>query len=633
METPTPDPHSGIVLDARYVLGDRLRSDASGSAYLAHDRATEHTVVVTVMHSWLVGDQAAVHAFEGRAQNLGAVSHPDLARFLGHGRDGDRVYAVNEYLPGETLGHALGGGGLRYAPHAALKIVASVLAALDAAHAQGLVHGGLVPERVVVDGRGGARLTGFPLLFDDAEDEGPDTRTDVRAVGLLLYMLITGERVAFDDARPLRPSSVVEALTPDLDMLVANATDPNPRYRPRDAGQYLTLVEQVLRALDRSAARSGADDTRPIPIAASNALAVPSSGTVAVIEPDRVPLWRRVPVLVGVGVLIVALFAAGWTLVPAEAEATLPDVTGATADEAEARLEALGLNLVIGYRDDYHDTVDPGGIAGSVPGPGSVVSFGDEVLLSLSVGPRFAPVPDVIDGNENEARDTLREAGFTRIEVVQEHSSERLPGTVLATEPEPGAEGDREEEVVVHVSEGIIVPSLDGLTGDEAADTLVEVGLTPVTVEEYHETVQDGDVSGQDPEPGSILPEEGRVTVTLSLGPDPEEEEEEEEEGEPSESPSETSSDEQVDESDDDDRDDGRGNGHGGGGPGGGGGGGGGGGQGDSCSAPSWDPGTTYDAGDRVSHQGREYEARWWNRDSPPDPDAVWGPWSDLGRC
>ncbi|CAL9489981.1 Serine_threonine-protein kinase PK-1 [Nocardiopsis dassonvillei] len=622
METPTPDPHSGAVLDGRYALGELLRSDASGSAYPAHDLATGDTVVVTVLHSWLVGDDSVVHAFQGRAQHLEAVSHPGLARFLGQGRDGDRVYAVTEYLHGETLDRALGAGDLHYTPHTALGIAASVLEVLDTAHAQGIVHGALAPDRIVVGEDGGVGITGFPLLFDAAEDEAPDTRTDVRAVGLLLHLLLTGERVTPDEVRPLRPSALIDSLPPDLDMLVANATDPNPRYRPRDAGQYLTLVEQVMRSMARPLDEGDAGTTRPIPIVAAAPAEPPADGGR---RGHRAPSRRRVPLLAAAaGLLVAVLLAAGWALLPGEPEATLPDLAGTTAEEAEARLEALGLDLVIRYRDTYDDTVDPGGVARSDPRPGAVLSPGDQVLLSLSVGPRLVAVPDVVGGSENEARNSLREAGFTRIEVVQEHSAEEMPGTVLATEPAAGEEGDREADVVIRVSEGTLVPALDGMTGEEATEALTRIGLTPVVVEEHHETVEEGNVSGQSPEPGSILPEEGEVTVTVSTGPEPEEEEEgEDEDDTPSQAPEQPSG--------DDDRDEtpetgptgnGGGNGHGNGN-----------GRGDSCSAPAWASGTTYQEGDTVSHDGREYEARWWNTDSPPDPSSLWGPWSDRGRC
>ncbi|PDP87500.1 serine/threonine protein kinase [Glycomyces fuscus] len=620
METPTPDPLFGITLHERYILGKRLRSGASGTVHVAHDLGGDQTVTVTVLHPWLVGDHGAVHAFVDRAQTLEGLSHPGIARVLGHGRDGEHVYAVGEYLPGQTLAEALGegGGGLRYPVQAALAIVAGVLTALDAAHGAGVVHGALDPHTVVVDGEGGVRVTGFPLLFDAEEDAGPETRTDVHAVGRLLYTLTTG-LPADPEAHPLRPSAVVPGLPPDLDMLVANATDPNPRYRPRDAGQYLTVVEQVLRSLPGTPADPADVETRPIPVITDEPRESREDGAAPV------PLWRRVPVLVTAGVLVLVLFAAGWALVP-DSRVALPDLVGASTEQAEERLAGLGMDLAVRFEEAYSDTVGAGAVADSTPAPGSDVERGAEVLLHVSTGPQFSEVPDVVGGTENEARDTLRQAGFTGIEIVQEHSPDQPPGTVLATEPAAGEEGDREEPVVLSVSEGVIVPTLVGMGQEEAASALAGLGLVVQVTEEHHDTAPAGEVSGQTPEPGTILPEEGSVALTVSLGPEPEEEEEEEaEESEEEASPS----GEDDDRGDRDDQDDrggrgGRGEGNGGSG--------GGRGDGGSCDAPQWDEGTVYDTGDRVQHEGREYEARWWIQGHPPSSDQ-WGVWADRGSC
>ncbi|MFD6952403.1 serine/threonine protein kinase [Nocardiopsis sp. TSRI0078] len=604
METPAPDPLFGITLHERYILGKQLRSGASGTVHVAHDLSADQTVTVTVLHPWLVHDHGAVHAFLERARTLEELRHPGLARILGHGRDDDHVYAVTEYLQGETLAHTLGGGGLRYPPHVALTIAAGVLAALDVAHGAGVVHGELDLDKVVVDGEGGVRVTGFPLLFDAEEDAGPETHTDVHAAGRLLYTLMTGVPVD-PDAHSLRLSSAIPEMPSDLDMLVANATDPNPRYRPRDAGRYLTVVEQVLRSLSGPPADLAADDTRPIPVITD----APEEH-----RRDRggpVPLWRRVPVLVGAGVLVLALFAAGWALVP-DGRAELPDLVGASAEDAEERLAALGLELTVRFDEAYSDTVGPGAVADSTPSAGSTVERGAEVLLWVSAGPQFVEVPDVVGGTENEARDALRQAGFTGTEVVQEHSAEEPPGTVLSTEPEAGREGDREEPVVLHVSEGVIVPTLVGMAQADASAALAALGLTAEVVEEHHDTVIAGEVSGQAPEPGTILPEGGTVAVTVSTGPEPEPEPEEtEEEASPSE---------------DEGGRGGRGD-HGNGG--------GRGGRGDSgnpCDAPEWNGDTVYDEGDRVRYQGREYEARWWIQGMPPGNDQ-WGVWEDKGSC
>ncbi|WP_049579119.1 PASTA domain-containing protein [Nocardiopsis sp. SBT366] len=602
MESPTPSPASGVTLHGRVLVGDRVGGDGSVSVHEGHDTVADQPVTVTLLDPHLVADPAAVHAFLGRAQTLAGLHVPGLVRVLGDGRDGDHVYLVTEPVPGETFSEVLTGGdqGLRYNPHMALSIVAEVLEALRVTHDQGLVHGGPTPGDVVLGGDGRVTVTGFRLV--GAEDLTP--RADVRAVGALLHALLTGELRA-GEGEPLRPSATVPGLPPDLDMLVSNATEPNPRYRPRDAGQYLNLVDQVLRSLPQPRDEGG-DATQPIPIVVADPLhAEPAPGE-TVGDKDATPPWRRLPVLVGAGVVVLALCVAGWALVPGE-DTQLPDLAGFSPEMAEAELVALELDLTFAYEDAYSEDADPGEVAATDPAAGTELEGGEPILLSLSVGPRHAEVPDVVGGTENDARALLREAGFTEVEVVQEHSADEDPGTVLSSVPEVGEDGDREESVTLHVGEGVIVPTLLGMGRTEAAEALTGLGLTVSVVEAPSETVEEGAVSGQDPEPGTILPEDGAVTLTVSTGPEVVEETTESPEDETADSGS---------------GDGGSGDGNGGG-------------QESpvSCSGTAWDGGTIYEEGDRVHYEGRTYEARWWIQGFPPGMGGEWGAWSDQGPC
>ncbi|WP_121181569.1 PASTA domain-containing protein [Nocardiopsis sp. Huas11] len=629
MATPSPDTLFGLTLQGRYVLGQRVRGGASGTVHTAHDLTVDNLVMVTVMHSESAADPGAVHAFDSRAQTLEAVTHPGLARTLGHGRDGDHVYAVTEYERGESLARVLtdGDATLRYSPATALTIVADVLSALDALHQAGVVHGGVEADHVLLDDEGRVTVTGIPLIADASAGQEPDTSEDVHAVGRLLHTLITGVVTAPHEG-PLRPSSLVAGVPGDVDMLVANATDPTPRYRPRDAAKYLTMVEQVTRSLPRAGGDGDPAQTRPIPVVGAEAHAAtafaPSPATRR--ERDGTPPWRRLPVLVSAAALAVVLLAVvGWAaLAPEAAEDAIqmPDVTGSAPAEAETVLADLGAALVVRRAEAYDDNVDTGAVASTEPAAGAEVQTGDEVTLVVSIGARSVEVPDVSGGTESQARTELREAGFTDIEVVQEHSGEEAPGTVLSTKPAAGEQGDREEPVVVSVSEGIVVPSLLGTDEEQAVVLLDEAGLTAVVVEAPHDDVAVGEVFGQDPEPGSILPEEANVSITVSTGPEEPEVEESETEDDEQEPEQDRDRDESTDEERDRDRDDG-------------GQGGGRGGDAESCEGAGWHPSTQYDIGDRVHHQGRQYEARWWVEGAHhrPGDGGDWGPWADLGPC
>lgn len=584
----TPGPHTGLTLRGRVLIGDRLRGDGTVSVYSATD--ADLPVTVTLLDPEAAADPATTQAFLGRARSLADADTPGLARVLDQGADDDLVYMVTEHLPGRTIAQVLEGGerGLRYAPHAALTIVTGVLTALDEAHDQGVVHGGLGPRSVVLDGEGRVMVTGLRMLGI----EGVTPRTDVHAVGGLLQTLLTGS-LRFDGDTVPNPSSLVPGLSPDLDELVANATETNPRHRPRDAGQYLAMVEQVVRSLPGPDGDTG-PGTEPIPVVE------PATGSTA----ERpVPLWRRAPFLAIAGVLVLVLFAAGRALVPDDT-AELPDLVGYTTAMAEVELEALELGLDHSYDETYSDEAQPGEVAATDPTAGTELGKGETILLSVSIGARYVEVPDVVGGTESEARGLLRDAGFGEVEVVREHSGDHDPGTVLSTTPEAGEDGDREEGITLHVNEGVIVPTLIDMTRDEAFDALESLELTATVVEAAAETVSEGRVAAQNPEPGTVLPEDGEVTLTVSTGPEEVEETEEEEiEDEEAGSDPEEESDEEEPEAP------------------------------AECSAAAWDSGSTYDTGDRVQYEGRVYEARRWTLAIPPNVGGELSAWVDQGPC
>ncbi|MBR7679187.1 hypothetical protein KDA82_40925, partial [Streptomyces daliensis] len=102
--------------------------------------------------------------------------------------------------------------------------------------------------------------------------------------------------------------------------------------------------------------------------------------------------------------------------------------------------------------------------------------------------------------------------------------------------------------------------------------------------------------------PGTVLPEDGEVTLTVSTGPEEVEEPEGTEDEAAGSDPEEGADTEEPEAP-------------------------------AECSAQAWDSGATYDAGDRVQYEGRVYEARRWTMAIPPNVGGEWGAWSDQGPC
>jgi Tol biopolymer transport system component len=196
-----------------------------GDVYRAKDTRLDRTVALKILPASLAEDEEMHRRFEREARTISALSHPNICTLFDLGTDGGRDYLVMEYLEGETLEQRITRGPLDIPE--ALRIGCEIADALEKAHRQGIVHRDLKPGNIVLT-RGMAKLLDFGLakwmprqdsVLGRAEDatarlteqgtilgtvpymapeqlEGKeaDARTDIFALGAILYEMVSGVR-------------------------------------------------------------------------------------------------------------------------------------------------------------------------------------------------------------------------------------------------------------------------------------------------------------------------------------------------------------------------------------------------------------------------------------------------------
>ncbi|HEY8232917.1 MAG TPA: protein kinase [Vicinamibacteria bacterium] len=254
----------GQVLADRYRIVGLVGRGGMGEVYRADDLKLEQPVALKFLAGALAGDRDRLERLYSEVRIARQVSHPAVCRVWDIGEADGQPFLSMEFVDGENLASLLRRIG-RFPQDKAKDVARQVAEGLAAAHAKGLLHRDLKPANVMLDSQGHARLTDFGLagfaesLAGDVRSGTPSymspeqllgrevsVRSDVYALGLLVYELVTGRR-AFEgkgfaelarrhrDERPLEPSALVPGLEPAVERTILACLEKEPRRRPPSA--------------------------------------------------------------------------------------------------------------------------------------------------------------------------------------------------------------------------------------------------------------------------------------------------------------------------------------------------------------------------------------------------------------
>ncbi|GAB3315860.1 hypothetical protein GCM10027451_31890 [Geodermatophilus aquaeductus] len=271
-----------------YELDELLGRGRTGEVHRAWDTSRHRTVALRILSPALSADAGVRARFLGDCRRAAQVDEPHLVAVHGSGEIDGRLYADTQLVDGRALSAVVASEGPLPAGRA-VDVVGQVAAALDAAHATGLVHGDVTPSDVLLSGhstRPDCHLTGFGLAGagggvgyvapEHLTGRPVDHRVDVHALACLLYELLTGRPPLPGD--PPRPSAVVGSVPEALDDVVTRGMAADPDQRHRSAGELARAARAALvRAPDTVPLRSVPPAPTPAGAGGSRAV-VPAAG-------------------------------------------------------------------------------------------------------------------------------------------------------------------------------------------------------------------------------------------------------------------------------------------------------------------------------------------------------------------
>jgi TolB-like protein/Tfp pilus assembly protein PilF len=282
---------------SHYRLLEKLGEGGMGVVWKAVDVSLGREVALKLLPDSLAADAQKLARLESEAKTIAALNHPHIVTLYSIEEADGRRFLTMELVSGRTLAELIPPDGLPF--EEILRIAVPVAEAVSAAHRRGIVHRDLKPRNIMVDAEGRVKVLDFglaqsppPLAEEDVSDrttrtfagqalsgtlaymapeqlqaEPTDPRTDVFALGVVLYEMATGRRpfeaksaaeliTAILRDAPVPPTRLRTGLPGRIDRLIARCLEKDPRYRLQSAVDLGWELEQVQAESQREKTRA-----------------------------------------------------------------------------------------------------------------------------------------------------------------------------------------------------------------------------------------------------------------------------------------------------------------------------------------------------------------------------------------
>ena len=368
-------PTAGITFGGRYELQSRIAIGGMGEVWQATDLVIGRSVAIKILKDEYLGDPGFLERFRAEARHAALVNHEGIANVYDYGEEDGSAYLVMELVPGEPLSaviereHTL-------SIDKVLDIVAQTSAALQAAHAAGLVHRDIKPGNMLITPEGRVKITDFgiariadqvPLTAtgqvmgtvqylspEQASGHPASPSTDIYSLGIVAYECLAGRRPFTGESQVAIAMAQINDTAPPLSdtiaepvrNLVFSCIAKKPTDRPASAAN-LARAAQALRRGDLQGAALAvpavlggvpvSDATMVMPrtleTGATTVLNIPATTAAVELEAKKRNPWTW-PLIALIGVLVLVLAGAVFALVSGGSPTPGPATTSANSTPA-----------------------------------------------------------------------------------------------------------------------------------------------------------------------------------------------------------------------------------------------------------------------------------------------------------
>lgn len=579
----------GVIIGGRYEIMSRIGSGGMADVYKGRDHKLNRFVAVKVLKREFREDELFVKKFQTEAQSAAGLIHPNVVNVYDVGEDRGLYYIVMELVEGITLKDYIEKKGrltTKEVISIALQVSAGIEAAHNhhIVHRDIKPQNIIISRdgKVKVTDFGIAKATSSNTIStnamgsvhytspEQARGGFSDEKSDIYSLGVTMYEMITGE-LPFDGESTVAialkhlqeelvvPSEYVPEIPYSLEQIILKCMQKSPNRRYRNMGELMIDLRRSLADPDGDfvviEANSSMSDTRTMTPAEMERIQNMTrydeddpdeekerKARIAKKKEDVNPNMAKIIKILAIVAAVIIVFVlvlvigkgAGLfgkntnnpTATQGDEKVEVPELVSRTEAEAKELCEEAGLEMKVILRE-LTENYDTGIVSEQKTQMGTKVPKGTviQVVVSIGLKPKEFDVPDVRNEAEEDAINSLIDAGFDKddIKVTYRSDSTVKQGYVVETTPSANETVTESSTVNVVVSNGTpksIVPPIVDITKNEAMAALEKAGLKGTSTSEYSD-VKKGIVISQSVNSGEEVDEGTTISFVVSKGPEP----------------------------------------------------------------------------------------------------------------
>ncbi len=527
-----------IIISNRYIVKRKIGEGGMAKVYLAYDKKTEQNVAIKILKNENI-DERKIRSFRREAETLSILNDENIVSIIDVGEENDVYYIVNEFIEGMTLKEYISTCSPLEVEEV-INITIQILKGLSHAHEKGVVHKDIKSQNILLNQNREAKITDLGIadiidgeftrtqsLMGTPQYVAPEIlnrenltiQSDIYSVGILLYEMLvghapfTGEKPAIIMIKQMNHPlpSIIEKrsdVPQTLENIAIKASAKKLENRYQTVNEMLEDLIQVQNGKTKAPKLilendlSVSDDKK-----LEQTIVMPTEQIN--IETIKKKSNKKKKIIISsiiIALAIISFFA--WQAMKPK-DLIMPDLIGKDIETVKISEYLARENISIIYKnsDEYKENQ----IIATNPKAGSKVTDGQEIIFTVSQGPKTIELEDFTGKNADTAKITLEKLGYD-VEVKQVNSLQEK-GTIVNQEPPAGQLISYDDKIILYSSTQTIeltVPNFIGLPLSEvstwATNNQIKLETTDVCAEgfkenqvtsqspNYKETIKNGNI-------------------------------------------------------------------------------------------------------------------------------------------